>query len=94
MPVVLLFLGVFFFPWCVSLLLRNSLLSFGVFSAYFPGFLRVCKVRKSLVGVFEVFLGIFEKIKERKDRVFRKPQPLLKTMSKPMVCCVQLLKVN
>ena len=39
-----------------------------MFSAYFPGVLRVLKVRKSL-GVFEVFLGIFEKTKEKKDRV-------------------------
>ena len=36
-------------------------------SAYFPGFLRVRKVRKTL-GVFEVFLGIFEKTKEKKDK--------------------------
>ena len=38
-----------------------------VFSAYFPGFLRVRKVRK-ILGVFEVFLGIFEKTKAKKDR--------------------------
>ena len=37
-------------------------------SAYFTGFLRVRKVRK-ILGVFEVFLGIFEKAKEKKDRV-------------------------
>ena len=38
-----------------------------MFSAYFTGFLRVRKVRK-ILGVFEVFLGIFEKTKEKKDR--------------------------
>ena len=26
-------------------------------------------MRKSLLGVFEVFLGIFEKTKEKKDRL-------------------------
>ena len=56
------------FPW-----------SFGVnFSAHFPGFLRVSGdflgllrcfllIRKFL-GVSEVFLGVFEKTKEKKDR--------------------------
>ena len=39
-----------------------------MFSAYFPGFLRVRKARK-ILGVFEVFLGIFKKTKEKKDRV-------------------------
>ena len=64
---VLLFLGVF-----VSLVFS---LVFWVFSAHFSGFLRVRKVRKFL-GVFEVFLGIFEKTKEKKDRTgpTRKPR--------------------
>ena len=57
---------VFLFPWCFSCC--EIPWSFGVFSAYFPGFLRVRKVRK-ILGVFEVFLGIFEKTKEKKDRV-------------------------
>ena len=39
-----------------------------MFSTYFPGFLRVREVR-TILGVFEVFLGIFEKTKEKKDRV-------------------------
>ena len=38
-----------------------------MFSAYFPRFLGVRQVRK-ILGVFEVFLGIFEKTKEKKDR--------------------------
>ena len=38
-----------------------------MFSAYLTGFLRVRKVRK-ILGVFEVFLGVFEKTKEKKDR--------------------------
>ena len=38
-----------------------------MFSAYFSRFLGVRKVRK-ILGVFEVFLGVFEKTKERKDR--------------------------
>ena len=37
-----------------------------MFSAYFPGFLRVRKARK-ILGVFEVCLGIFKKTKEKKD---------------------------
>ena len=63
---VLLFLGVFVS--LVFFLLRDSLVFLGCVSAYFPGFLRVRKVRK-ILGVFEVFLGIFEKTKEKKDRV-------------------------
>ena len=41
-----------------------------MFSAYFSGFLRVRKGVKAIkiLGVFEVFLGIFEKTKEKKDR--------------------------
>ena len=35
----------------------------------FPGFLSVRKVRNFL-GVFEVFLGIFEKTKEKNEREF------------------------
>ena len=42
--------------------------SFCVFSASFPGFLSVPKVRE-ILGVFEVFVGIFEKTKNRKDKV-------------------------
>ena len=38
---------VFVFPWCFSCC--GNPWSFEVFSAYFPGFLRVRKVRKSLV---------------------------------------------
>ena len=48
---------VFSFPWCFSCC--GIPWSFWVFSAYFPGFLRVRKVIK-ILGVFEVFLGIFE----------------------------------
>ena len=44
-----------------------SLSSFRVFSACFTGFLRVHTVRK-ILGIFEIFLGVFEKTKERKDR--------------------------
>ena len=47
---------VFLFPWCFSCCEILSI--FWVFSVYFSGF-----------GLFEVFLGIFEKIKEKKDRV-------------------------
>ena len=61
---VLLFLGVLF-PWCFSCC--EIPWSFGVFSAYFPGFLRVRKVRE-ILGVFEVFLVFFKKTKEKKDR--------------------------
>ena len=57
---------VFLFPWCFSCCKIN--LSFGAFSSYFPGLLRVCKVRE-ILGVFEVFPGVFEKRKEKKDRV-------------------------
>ena len=62
---VLFFLGV-----CVSLVFSccGNPWSFWVFSAYFPGFLRVRQLRK-ILGVFEVFLGIFEKTKEKKERV-------------------------
>ena len=37
-----------------------------MFSASFPGFLRVRKLRK-ILGVFEVFLAIFEKTKEKEE---------------------------
>ena len=53
---------------------------FWVFSVYFPGFLRVCQVRE-ILGVFEVFLCIFEKTKEKKDRV----KVLLWKASRPML---------
>ena len=56
---------VFLFPWCFSCC--ELPWSLGLFSGYFPGFLRVRKVRE-ILGVFEVFLGIFEKTKEKKDR--------------------------
>ena len=57
---------VFLFPWSFS---RCEIpWSFGVFSAYFPGFLRVRQARE-ILGLFEVFLGVFEKTKERKDSV-------------------------
>ena len=56
-----------FFVSLVFLLLRKSLVFLGVF-CLFPGFLRVREVTK-ILGVFEVFLGIFEKTKEKKDRV-------------------------
>ena len=39
------------------------------FSACFTGFLRLRTVRK-ILDIFEVFLGVFEKTKEKKDRVF------------------------
>ena len=61
---VLLFLGVFVS--LVFFLLRKSLV-FWVFSAYFTGFYRVREVVK-ILGVFEVFLGIYEKTKEKKHR--------------------------
>ena len=57
---------VFLFPWCFSC--WRFPWSFGVFSAHVPGFFRVRKARTCL-GVFEVFLGIFEKTKEKKERV-------------------------
>ena len=56
----------FLFPWCFPCC--EIPWSFWVFSAYFPGFLRVRKVR-TILGIFEVFLGIFERTKEKKDRV-------------------------
>ena len=59
----------FLFPWCFSC--RGFPWSFGVFSAYFPRFLGVRQVRK-ILDVFEVFLGIFEKTKEKKDRAVDK----------------------
>ena len=59
---------VFLFPWRFSC--WEFPWSFWVFSAYFPGFLRVDQVRK-ILGVFEVFLGLFAKTKEKKDRVGR-----------------------
>ena len=57
---------VFLFPWCFCFL--EIPWSFEVFSAYFPGFLRVRKVRE-ILRVLEVFLGILEKTKEKKDGV-------------------------
>ena len=56
---------VFLFPRCFSCC--GNLWSFWVFVAYFTGFLRVREVMK-ILGVFEVFLGIYEKTKEKKDR--------------------------
>ena len=60
----------FLFPWCFSC--WEFAWSFWVYSAYFPRFLGVRQVRK-ILGVFEVFLGIFEKTKEKKDRVLEAP---------------------
>ena len=60
---------VFLFPWCFLAAKFLGLLGCFVFSAYFPGFLRVRKVRE-ILGVFEVFLGIFEKTKEKKVLYF------------------------
>ena len=54
------FLGLFVS--LVFFLLRNSLVFLSVL-CLFSGFLRVCMARK-ILGVFEVFLGIFEKTKE------------------------------
>ena len=62
---VLLSLGVFVS--LVFFLLKISLV-FWVFSAYFPRFLGGSQGEKILDG-FEDFLGIFEKTKEKKDRV-------------------------
>ena len=48
-------------------LLRNSLVFWGVFCLFswvFKG-----SQGEKILGVFEVFLGIFEKTKEKKDRV-------------------------
>ena len=56
---------VFLFPWCFACC--GNPWSFWVFSAYFTGFLRVREVIL-ILGVFEVFLGIYEKTKEKKDR--------------------------
>ena len=39
-----------------------------MFSAYFTGFVRVRKAR-TFLDVYEVFLGVFEKNKEKKARV-------------------------
>ena len=64
---VLLFLGVFVS--LVFLFLGISLVFLSVF-CLFTGFSRVRMVRK-ILGVFEVFLGVFEKTKEKKDRVVR-----------------------
>ena len=57
-----------------------------MFSASFPGDLRVRKVRK-ILGVFEVFLGIFEKTKEKKDREFRSAHMLFGARGFSVVCC-------
>ena len=64
-PSLSFFSLVFLLPWYFSC--WGFPWSFGVFSAHFPGFLRVREVRKFL-GVSEVFLGVFEKTKEKKDR--------------------------
>ena len=55
-----------------------------MFSASFPGFLRVRKVRK-ILDVFEVFLGIFKKTKEKKDRVVLSQMRLSEGM--PLKAC-------
>ena len=69
----------FFFAVFVSLVFFLAW-SFGVFSAYFPGFLRVRNLNRKvreILGVFEVFLCIFKKTKEKKDRAeFRFESPL------------------
>ena len=54
----------FVLAWCF--LVAGKPWSFVVFSGYFPGILRVRKVSK-ILGVCEVFLGLFDKIKEKKD---------------------------
>ena len=56
---------VFLFPWCFCS--WEFPWSFWVFSACFTGFLRIRTVRK-ILGIFEFFLGVFEKNKEKKDR--------------------------
>ena len=61
---VLLFLGVFVS--LVFFLLGISLVFWSVFCS-FPSVQKVRKVRK-ILAFFEVFLGIFEKTKEKKDR--------------------------
>ena len=60
------------FPWCFSCC--ESPWSFWVFSVYFPGFLQDLHVRK-ILGVFEVFLGIFERPKKRRTGQGTKIQP-------------------
>ena len=50
-----------------------------MFSAYFAGFLRVRTVRK-ILDVFVVFLGAFEKNKEKKARVSPNPAESHDTM--------------
>ena len=68
---VRLFLGV-----CVFfgvLLLAISLVFLRVF-CFFPMVLRFRE--EKILGVFEVFLGIFKKTKEKKDRVGKKGLPL------------------
>ena len=62
-------------------LLEISFVFWGVF-CLFSRFLRVRKVRKFL-GVFEVFVGIFEKTKEKKDRVPAPVPPLFSKKAKP-----------
>ena len=57
------FLGVFVS--LVFFLLQNSLVFLSVF-CLFSGLLKVHTARR-ILGVFEVFLGIFEKTKEKKD---------------------------
>ena len=62
---VLLFLGVFVS--LVFFLLGISLVFLSVFCLFF----RIFKGSRTILGAFEVFLGIFEVSKEKKDRVFQ-----------------------
>ena len=47
-----------------------------MFSAHLPGFLiKSARKARKFLGVLEVFLGILEKTKEKKDRVVHKSHP-------------------
>ena len=58
---------VLLFPWSFSR--REIPWSFRVFSAYFPGFLRVRQMRE-ILGLFEVFLGCFRKDQGKEGQGF------------------------
>ena len=59
----------FFFSW---ILLRVSLVFWGVFCLFSKVFRRLPD--EKILGIFEVFLGIFEKTKEKKDRQSHQPR--------------------
>ena len=84
-PVQKFFALVFSFPWCFSCCEIPR--SFRVCSAYFPGFLRVRKVRK-ILGVFDISLIFAKRPKKRRSLGVKFPGPFLagNCAEKP-ICC-------